>query len=111
MVSSSRALCLLLGLAAYSLAFVGDPVVADPVGDFFKSLRQPGTGNSCCDISDCSFTSARFADGQWLAASRQGDWLIVPNDRILDRIPIDERAILCANSTGVLCFVPPLQGS
>jgi hypothetical protein len=77
---------------------------------WFKSLRQPGTGMSCCDISDCQAVNARtsaegyevFIDGRWIA---------VPEDKILNgkNNPLG-RAVACYTPRqGILCFVRPLE--
>lgn len=101
----------------YSLALVATLAIgtahADPVGDFFKSLRQPGTGRSCCDISDCAFTTARWDSTlqRWIARGRGGEERIIDPRIVLDRPSIDERAVFCQNKAEDLCFVPPLQGS
>ncbi len=58
---------LLAGLApAVLLATVATGQSQDR-GSWFKSLKQPGTGYSCCDISDCRRAEADWREGQWWA--------------------------------------------
>lgn len=79
---------------------------------WFKSLTQPGTGQSCCDIADCMKTSAEWRDGQWWADVR-GTMKPIPPERVLKTTAsIDGAAYVCSNPAGqVLCFVPPSPGS
>jgi hypothetical protein len=69
-------------LVTYGLAFAtvgGLTAVANSEdrGAWFKSLRQPGTGMSCCDIADCHKTVADWRGGQWWAIV-QGAWTPIP---------------------------------
>lgn len=89
------------------------PAQADERGDWFRSLKQPDTGVSCCDISDCRRTQARWADGKWIAIVR-GHPRVVPQSKIVRSTPtIDGEAYICAGEGGpaemapIYCFVPP----
>lgn len=89
-------------------------------GDWFKSLKMPGSGSSCCDVADCAQTKAEWREGQWWAVVRE-TWTPVPPDRVL-KSPhsLDGEAYLCSNPglapNGVVnplviyCFVPPDMG-
>lgn len=98
-------------------------------GIWFKSLEQPETGDSCCDIANCYRTDAEWKDGQWWAEVR-GHWVEVPASTILDVKSIDGEAYVCiANMPlglarplpeeqtqriirdGIYCFVPPIPGA
>lgn len=87
---------------------------AEDRGEWFKSLRQPDTGISCCDISDCRVTdSAEWrADGWW--AEVNGRMTRIPENKIIrDRPPLPDGAVVCSGqSSGVIfCFVPPAMGT
>ena len=79
-----------------------------PVGQWFQSLKQPGSDASCCSIADCRPVDYRIgADGY--EAKLDGNWVHVPDQRVLrgQSNPL-ERAILCRSpiSGAILCFVP-----
>jgi len=102
---------------------------------WFKSLKRPSNGLSCCDVSDCRATEAEWRDGQWWAVVprlRGPKWEPVPPRVVLPTKSIDERAYLCSEADvaahetcssysgcqdvpeavgRILCFVPPFQGS
>jgi hypothetical protein len=86
-------------------------------GAWFKSLRQPGTNISCCDVSDCKRTEAEYEGGGWVADSvnptQLGQRVVIPDASIVRNIPsIDGEAYLCQSPTGrVYCFIPPSPGS
>lgn len=97
---------LMLGLGAAPAA---PPDNADPaLAPFFQSLKQPGTGASCCSIADCRPVDYRLAaDGY--EARLDGDWVHVPEERILHgKTNPTARAILCRSPVNgnILCFVP-----
>lgn len=98
------ALAFLLWLAA------GD-YPPSPLSDWYKSLRQPGTGISCCDISDCRPVEARTSGEGW-EFDASGRWVAVPSTKVIQNKPNPTgRAVACyvgAGDTVVLfCFVPP----
>lgn len=84
-------------------------------GDWFKSLKQPTTGLSCCDISDCKADpKARWHDGQWHADAGDVELTPVSSDRVVrDQVSIDGSAYTCAARTThyIYCFIPPSPGS
>lgn len=75
--------------------------------NWFQSLRQPGTGSSCCSISDCRMTEYRAApDGYEVLLA--GRWILVPQDKIVRGVSNPTgRAVVCALNTQILCFVTP----
>jgi hypothetical protein len=89
--------------------------------DHYSKWKQPGTNASCCNgkettdgqiTGDCYPTTAEVRAGSWWAKRDDGQWVIVPDDRILrERNPDVERTHLCFNSGRVLCFVPPSTGT
>lgn len=73
---------------------------------WFRSLRQPGTGMSCCSIADCRQTSFRIK-GNHYEALIDGTWKTVPPDRILSRTdnPTGEAVVCYTPYLGIMCFV------
>jgi len=83
------------------------PARAEDRGAWFKSLRQPKTGFSCCDISDCRRAEADWRNGQWWAVV-DGAWTPIPPEKELDKRSIDGDAYVCASPTRrIYCFVKP----
>jgi len=80
---------------------------SSPLGIWYRSLKVPGTGQSCCSVSDCRPVDAAWIEGDhWRA--RIGDAVIdIPASRVLRRENLDGRGILCRSVWEVLCFVPP----
>ena len=95
-----------LGIAASDAA---PPENADPaLHGWFESLKQPGSGVSCCSIADCRPVEYRLvADGY--EAFLDTKWVHVPDDKVLHGLsnPV-ARAIVCRSpiSGTILCFVP-----
>ena len=86
------------------------PISALPseIGDWYKSLRVPGTNISCCDISDCG----RIDNDDWRTTSEgyevrlSGQWVKVPDERVLTNSGNPTgAAVLCAINGRVLCFI------
>ncbi len=96
----------LLGIAASDAA---PPENADPaLHGWFESLKQPGSGVSCCSIADCRPVEYRLAiDGY--EAYLDAKWVHVPADKVLRGTsnPM-ARGIVCRSpiSGTILCFVP-----
>ena len=97
--------------AAAMLAAVGasaaPPEGADPaLAPWFQSLRQPGTGTSCCSMADCRATDYR-TDGDSYEALIENRWVVVPQDKILQRVDNPTgRAVVCwTPMRGIMCFV------
>ncbi len=100
---------ILLGLGG--TAYAAPPDNADPsFAPWFQSLRQPGTGISCCSVADCRMTDYR-TDATGYEALIDEKWLAVPPDRILQHVSNPTgRAIVCYHpGTGILCFVRPSE--
>lgn len=74
-------------------------------------LKQPGTDNYCCDVSDCRCAEAEWRHGQWWAIV-QGVSMPIPRDKELAVKSIDSYAYACSGWARVIfCFIPPNFGS
>jgi hypothetical protein len=75
---------------------------------WFESLKQPGSGISCCSIADCLPVDYKMeTDGY--EALVEARWVRIPGDKVLHGKPNPTgRAILCRSpiSGTILCFVP-----
>ena len=94
-------------LAANAAAAAAPPPDADnSLAPWFQSLRQPGTGTSCCSVADCRTTDYR-TQGDKYEALIDGRWIIVPAEKILQRADNPTgRAVVCSTpALGILCFV------
>jgi hypothetical protein len=83
------------------------PEDADPaLAPWFQSLRQPGSGVSCCSIADCRAADYRINNDRY-EAYVAGAWRTVPPDRVLQRDDNPTgRAVVCwTPATGVMCFI------
>jgi hypothetical protein len=80
--------------------------------DWYKELKQPGTGYSCCNGSsngvegDCRPTRAFLGDdGMWHALI-DGEWVIVPPRVVLQSLAPDGNSHICASRSGLIyCFL------
>ena len=80
--------------------------------DWYKDLRQPGTGYSCCNGTmngidgDCRPTRAyQTEDGIWRALVN-GQWQPVPPRAVLQRLAPDGNSHICAGKSGMIyCFI------
>ena len=85
--------------------------------DWYKQLKQPGTGYSCCNgdqraanglvvEGDCRPTRAyQGDDGRWQAMIN-GRWVPVPPRVVLQRLAPDGRSHICASRSGyIYCFL------
>lgn len=109
-------LATMVGLAVGVLLYLAGPAPAQDRGSWFKSLKQPGTGVSCCDISDCKAVEARWQAGGWWMQLPDASWLEVPQAKVLQQpMSIDGEAYACTlvydGDTLVRCFIPPSPGS
>jgi hypothetical protein len=105
-----RPMILIAALAAATPLAAAPPDGADPnssLGTWYRSLKVPGTGQSCCNVTDCRPVDSAWIEGErWHA--RIGDRIIdIPADRVLSRENPDGRGILCRSVWEALCFVPP----
>lgn len=89
---------------------------AEDRGAWFKSLKQPATGASCCDISDCRRTEATLNVIQNAAGERVDQWIAdvegemtpIPSEKVLDKKSIDGEAYVCSGyGRKIFCFVKP----
>jgi hypothetical protein len=80
---------MLLAMMVFPMRVVAAPPDgADPngqLGIWYRSLKVPGTGQSCCNVSDCRPVDAAWIEGDhWRA--RVGDEVIdIPASRVLNR--------------------------
>lgn len=99
-----------LALAAVLLAGparAAPPSDADPaLAPWFQDLREPGTGRSCCSITDCRPTEARTTGGRYEVLI-EGRWLAVPPDKVLPRAdnPTGHAVVCWTPALGIICFV------
>jgi hypothetical protein len=97
---------IVLGIGA-SLA--APPENADPaLHGWFESLKQPGSGVSCCSIADCRPVDYKM-DSNGYEALIEAKWVRVPDEKILHGKPNPTgRGVLCRSpiSGTILCFVP-----
>jgi hypothetical protein len=90
-----------------STSIAAPPEGADPnLAQWFQNLRQPGTGKSCCSISDCRPVDYRV-NGDHYEAFIGGDWITVPPEKVLQRYdnPLGRAVVCWTPSLGVMCFV------
>jgi hypothetical protein len=103
-----------LWLALFAVLEIGATVAAPPenadpaLHGWFESLKQPGSGVSCCSIADCRPVEYRLATDGY-EAYLDTKWVHVPEDKVLHGTsnPM-ARAIVCRSpiSGTILCFVP-----
>lgn len=95
-------------LAGTVVALAKPPNEADPaLRPWFQSLKQPGTGVSCCDLTDCRIVHATIKKGHWVVDMKDQE-IIVPDDKILRTDNPTGESVLCwSPANGVLCFVEP----
>ena len=80
--------------------------------DWYKELKQPGTGYSCCNGTangvegDCRPTRAYLQeDGTWRALI-DGSWVEVPPRVVLKQLAPDGGSHICASRSGLIyCFL------
>lgn len=75
--------------------------------DWMKSLMRPDVGGSCCNLTDCRVTEARLTKEGWEAMNQLGQWVKVPNEKIIrGKDNPTGRPVLCwLPGQGVMCFV------
>jgi hypothetical protein len=87
------------------------PENADPsLAPWFQTLLQPGTGVSCCSITDCRPVDSRVGPAGYEVFLEE-EWQAVPADKILNgkHNPLG-RAVVCSSpAMGILCFVRPTE--
>jgi hypothetical protein len=83
-------------------------VAIDPeLSEFFRSLRSPTYGFSCCDVSDCRRLPSRQV-GSTYQVLISGSWVEVPNDVIIRgrENPVGEAVTCYLPHFGIVCFLP-----
>lgn len=80
--------------------------------DWYKDLKQPGTGYSCCNGTtngidgDCRPTRAYLQDDGTWKAMVNGRWMPVPPRVVLQRLAPDGNSHICAGKSGMIyCFI------
>jgi hypothetical protein len=88
---------------------------------WFDELKQPASGEPCCNMTDCYRTEARqLLDGSWkaiLTDYKGKRWVQIPLEKVVKHpLSIDGEAYIC-NSLGmgyeettIFCFIPPIPG-
>jgi hypothetical protein len=115
-VRIGRKIAIAVGLALSQQALAAPPDSVDPaLAPWFESLKQPGTGASCCSIADCRTVEFRqdrdgyevLIDGRWKMSIPF--WMRVPPNRIIDGIdnPTNRGVVCFTPEAGILCFVRP----
>jgi hypothetical protein len=92
------------------------PENADPnLAPWFRSLRQPNTGISCCDRADCRAVQYRIVNGHYQAfiggefsrwQNPPYQWMDVPDSSVLHRHdnPTGE-GVACWAGGAIICFI------
>jgi hypothetical protein len=78
--------------------------------DWYRSLKVPGTGSSCCNDRDCIPTDYRIREGLY-EVPVGFMWVAVPRSRVLKDVgnPVG-RAVVCRHGETIFCFVPLAEG-
>ena len=98
--------CAMLALLTAPAAARPPPGADMSLAPWFESLRQPGSGASCCSIADCRPTDFRILGGQYQTLV-DGEWRAVPPDAVLQRMDNPTgRAVVCSTPCRrILCFI------
>lgn len=107
----ARLVLVVAGLISGPPAPAEPPPNADPaLAPWFRSLMQPGTGISCCSISDCRVTDSRITGDHYEALIGE-KWFAVPPEKILQRTdnPIGRAVVCWTPQRGIMCFVRPTE--
>lgn len=106
-MNSRSAMALALALVAGAAVAAPPPGARPELAPFFRSLIRPDVGGSCCDATDCRITRARVTANGWQAMNQLGDWVDVPENKIIrgQANPTGEPILCWLPTTGVLCFV------
>ena len=94
-----------LAIAAQALA--APPENADQrLAPWYQSLKQPGSGVSCCSIADCRQVDYRVSEGHYEALI-ESRWMTVPDDKVLqhEANPTGHGVVCYTPWQGILCFV------
>ena len=107
-VAARYSLVSLLIFAAGGLRAASPENTNSELHGWFESLKQPGSGISCCSIADCLPVDYKM-EGDGYEALIETRWVRIPGDKVLHGKPNPTgRAILCRSpiSGTILCFVP-----
>lgn len=79
--------------------------------DGYEKLKIPGTGNSCCNDTDCKPVRADLTDIGWrIFVKEQSRWILVPDGRILNQSMPNGGCHACYRiewyQVNIYCFVP-----
>lgn len=78
--------------------------------EWYRGLKVPGTGSSCCNDRDCMPTEYRVRDGLY-EVPVGFMWVVVPRSRvIMDAGNPVGRAVVCRHGETIFCFVPIAEG-
>lgn len=97
---------------AFLLLLAGGALAHDhgPHADWYRGLKVPGTGASCCNEKDCMPTDYRVRDGLY-EVPVGFMWVAVPKARvIMDAGNPVGRAVVCRHGETIFCFVPIAEG-
>lgn len=107
---------LLVLLLLTSTALAAPPAGSDPsspTAQWYRSLKSPYTGGSCCSEADCRPVVSRmagdhyeaFIDRRTFGDEAPDDWLPVPDKRALHTSNPAGEAVACWYMREILCFV------
>jgi hypothetical protein len=83
--------------------------------NFYSKLKRNDGQGSCCNLMDCRPTQSRML-GDHYEVKVDGEWVLVPNDKINNVVAPDGGAHVCAprqvgSNKGVLyCVILPSEG-
>jgi hypothetical protein len=78
--------------------------------EWYRGLKVPGTGSSCCNDKDCMPTDYRIREGLY-EVPVGFMWVVVPNARVIRNVPNPVgRAVVCRHGETIFCFVPIAEG-
>jgi hypothetical protein len=84
-------------------------------GGFYTKLKRNDGQGSCCNLMDCRPTQSRMV-GDHYEVKIEGEWTLVPNNKINNVVAPDGGAHVCAprqvgpNKGVVFCVVLPPEG-
>jgi len=105
----SKLWVLAVAMLIAAVARAAPPAGVDPDGpmaQWYRSLKAPDIGGSCCSIADCRPVEARQVGDHWEVLTETG-WQSVLPERVLHQKNLDGRPIACEVLGEIRCFVPP----
>ena len=107
---------LLALLLVTSTAIAAPPAGSDPdspTAQWYRSLKSPHTGGSCCSEADCRPVVSRmagdhyeaFIDRRTFGSDAPDDWVAVPNEKVLHTTNPTGESVACWYTREILCFV------